>query len=1106
MSTALRAQEQRELVEAAAKVDSLIDRAKISREIFQIWSRSAAPGSTGFLVDATWWSDFQNAQDTPGFLDISRLVGPKVETVAEGKRSETEAKRLGTDKNQLESSDLSRLHATPTPLKYTVATGSGGSGTTRQYRILPELKSGTHFVVVSNGLWRLLRGWYGGDPPLKRPVVARGSPGESPIVETSPCEVRVQMEDKTITVLSSRFSAVSAVTQAVCSHFVLSKSQVRLVDPGIVSKRHPIPISDTQTLHGCGVTPSDAGACVTLLAQIRLPTGTFPPIPIQVSTGSLAEPRAAATGKPKPRPLRTASSWAKDGGCYVCGGAAPGGDAMKKCGSCRVASYCSVDCQRAHWRFHKVQCKLARSLVKQSSAREGASRIAQARKLVTRPMPIVGLQNHGNTCYLNSAIQCLRSVTELSRAFLSNLFKADINTTNVLGKQGRLATAYGAMLQDFCLGSASSPPSGNAKPAKGRSFSPRKFLLQMRTLLPDFTLGRQHDAHEFLSILLDNLHEDMNRVRAKPYVSLSDAGDRSDDDVAMEHWRNHLRRNQGLVVDLFQGQYKSTLVCSVCDYTARKFEPFWSVTLPIPERELRTMRVVVHPNTYDDSKSAGAGDANQQDHSSPPTSPTLRDAKKNEWSRRTVPVQLTVRMGARAAVATLKDAVAELCGADPSSMVVTALRGRRFYKVYGDGKPVAKIGKGEVLHIFNSTVANKDRRAAAQPPLYQGRFILRLYDPDADVEGGDSAGATLFGMPVVADFPSDATGRDLYDTVSRAISNFATTGRTGSGAGDEAKDSLLAKEARASANPFPFTLRIVNPTGIRCGNKACPYTAQTRDDPTSPAGRCMGCEVPCEGTSVGQLLRDRQTIAVDFRPAEAKSCVSETRSQMFDVLHSVSGQSAQSAARQFDIYDCFRTFSTAETLGAGDEWYCPRCKTHVQATKKMQLWRLPEIIVLHLNRFKSASGATGREGRMAQMMARMGLGSSHQKNKEEIKFPLKGLDLSAFTQSGARAGGGKKKHRHKVPKYDLISVCHHYGSVGFGHYTASIRSNRPVPDSKKTKDEKGQAERGCERGQTDDEAGYWYMADDDTVTRVRDLEKLQGSTAYMLFYRRRVPG
>lgn len=54
--------------------------------------------------------------------------------------------------------------------------------------------------------------------------------------------------------------------------------------------------------------------------------------------------------------------------------------------------------------------------------------------------------------------------------------------------------------------------------------------------------------------MLDGLHEDLNRVKSKPYVEAKDGEGRPDEEVADEYWRNHVARNDSIIVD----------VCQVC--------------------------------------------------------------------------------------------------------------------------------------------------------------------------------------------------------------------------------------------------------------------------------------------------------------------------------------------------------------------------------------------------------------------------------------------------------------------------------------------------------------------------------------------------------------
>jgi ubiquitin carboxyl-terminal hydrolase 4/11/15 len=53
------------------------------------------------------------------------------------------------------------------------------------------------------------------------------------------------------------------------------------------------------------------------------------------------------------------------------------------------------------------------------------------------------------------------------------------------------------------------------------------------------------------------------------------------------------------------------------------------------------------------------------------------------------------------------------------------------------------------------------------------------------------------------------------------------------------------------------------------------------------------------------------------------------------------------------IYDCLELFRKKEKLEENNTWYCNKCKTHVQATKKMEIYKAPECLILVLKRFRT---------------------------------------------------------------------------------------------------------------------------------------------------------
>ena len=84
-------------------------------------------------------------------------------------------------------------------------------------------------------------------------------------------------------------------------------------------------------------------------------------------------------------------------------------------------------------------------------------------------------------------------------------------------------------------------------------------------------------------MLLDGLHEDLNRVKDKPLLPVLESNGTDDVRASKESWINHLKRNQSIIVDLMHGLYKSTLQCPDCLKISVTFEPYMNITLPIPE-------------------------------------------------------------------------------------------------------------------------------------------------------------------------------------------------------------------------------------------------------------------------------------------------------------------------------------------------------------------------------------------------------------------------------------------------------------------------------------------------------------------------------------------
>ena len=184
----------------------------------------------------------------------------------------------------------------------------------------------------------------------------------------------------------------------------------------------------------------------------------------------------------------------------------------------------------------------------------------------------VGLQNIGNTCFMNSALQCLSNTRLLTQYFLSKMYVSDLNQDNPLGMKGEIAYQYASLLREIwskCEG----------------SIVPKQFKRTLSKFAPQFVGMRQHDSQELLAFLLDGLHEDLNRVKVKPYVEQIDDANKPEEEVAQEAWNYHLSRNNSIIVDLFHGMYKSRLMCPnrSCQHVSVTFDPFMYLSLPLSD-------------------------------------------------------------------------------------------------------------------------------------------------------------------------------------------------------------------------------------------------------------------------------------------------------------------------------------------------------------------------------------------------------------------------------------------------------------------------------------------------------------------------------------------
>ncbi|KAJ8674778.1 hypothetical protein QAD02_010564 [Eretmocerus hayati] len=514
---------------------------------------------------------------------------------------------------------------------------------------------------------------------------------------------------------------------------------------------------------------------------------------------------------------------------------------------------------------------------------------------------------------------------------------------------------------------------------------------------------------------------------------------------ADKHWAKHLKANRSIIVDTFQGQFKSTVVCAVCKHVSVTYEPFMYLSVPLPHAMERQFTITYIPSNGDPPikcvvslhKQSRVSTLKEEliktlDRNSMTTSHIAlaevfdhhiaKILEENQFLRY---VNDTVRSIYAFELMEPPEAWVEsdavVCGSglmlDPNQNEIAGSSSSAENGISSseeicticlednDGDLKKHCESNCKLVMCDPCIENwfKSEKVVSKCPdcsvditassfikldqSQRSRPAIRILNVplvlrlDTDEATNNRKSTQLFGHPHLFKLPSRVDAKDVWDIVRKVAPQDA-----------------------------PYTLHFVDGQGRHCSR--CMYNAH-----------CTGCKIPESGKvslQTGDTLAARY---VDCHPAIQPpidhSSVSTLRPQ-----HPLS------------LYDCLQAFSQSETLDEHNPWYCPKCERNQCATKSLTVHRYPKFLIVYLKRFVFYECVS-------------------MKLDDKVTFPLVGLSCG--------------KHL-----YDLYACVCHFGGVSAGHYTAYAKN--PKMD-------------------------VWHYYNDEMTSKQKPQEE-DFSNAYILFYSR----
>ena len=707
-----------------------------------------------------------------------------------------------------------------------------------------------------------------------------------------------------------------------------------------------------------------------------------------------------------------------------------------------------------------------------------------------------GGRNLGNTCFMNSSIACLSNCNELTYYFLKGDYKKDINEENSLGMKGELAKRWAELIHQYWVEKTSVGDPSDFKETIGRKVA-------------RFSGYGQQDSNEFMSVFLEYLNEDLNKTTKKEYIELKEKGENeSDEECARRFWECNLKRNDSIITDLFCGQFKSTITCPNCNWINITFDPFDTINLPlltqikryyfnqneekinffyVPKYSLRNPYNITIKNIDRNEILKNIIDRIKKEtdfiyHKKLNQLFLVDMYQKEKFKYPEISDSLSQYLCSHEYLFCYdfkqkEDEISipsyfwEKDDKNTSSEYPRMIFGKKDMNLDILRKKLYLYLRKYILSPFLKENEEKDNISLEIEKLMEDKNLdmdenkiiemieeeyeeIFKYDKEDEKEEEEEEKTTE-----MEEENNENIKVNKKEEEKELINKKYIEGKEQSGNKEEKmneeKNVVSGKKAEENlldnfVKDLPFRIYIRKEKSYFNDNTKIPFIDKENFNKLSKLFKKFFKLKSFKANIEESELSKCYEIIVEFNQNSKYINKDTFKLDNFDeysleyiIKKEESKKEVEEDNGKMTLSKCLKKFCKEEQLEEGDEWYCPKCKNHVLAKKKMELYYLPKILIICFKRFVKDS-------------------FRWEKNDDEVEFPINDMDMKEFVI------GPDREHS----KYDLFAVSQHYGSTGFGHYTAVCKNN-----------------------------GKWYSYNDSSCCSTSEADALS-SAAYVLFYRR----